>query len=343
MKERDSNIELLRIVATFFILIAHSNGWFLRDWGNITTWSAGEGFLVGLTRSFIQSITCIGVDLFILISGFYSIRPKLKSIINLFTILFFFYVGTYFLDICVGNMSFNWGDLFGNICAFSRQNWFLQCYLFLILLSPILNTFVENSSQRKLLIYILIFQLCAFYFGNIHNSTYFYFNNGYSITTFMLIYLVGRYSRLYAMEYFNKISIYKAIIIYMLSLVLIIFVRFFSNNEMQYLNYNSPLIILSSLLFFMLFTKMSFRNRFVNNIGTSCLAVYIFHTCTPIVNWFARYNVYIFNNFSFPCYLLLMLGGCLGIFVVAILLDKIRYIIAIPVFGVLEKNKCKYG
>lgn len=37
MKERDSNIELLRIVATFFILIVHCNGWFLQEWGEIDT------------------------------------------------------------------------------------------------------------------------------------------------------------------------------------------------------------------------------------------------------------------------------------------------------------------
>ena len=66
MKERDSNIELLRIIATIFILIVHCNGWFLQEWGGISTWSADRDFFVGLTRATIQSITYIGVDLFVL-------------------------------------------------------------------------------------------------------------------------------------------------------------------------------------------------------------------------------------------------------------------------------------
>lgn len=35
MKERDSNIELFRIVATMMILILHCNGWLLHDYGGI--------------------------------------------------------------------------------------------------------------------------------------------------------------------------------------------------------------------------------------------------------------------------------------------------------------------
>lgn len=337
MKERDSNIELLRVVSTLFILILHCNGWFLQEWGCITTWPAGKGMLVGLTRSIIQSVTCICVDVFILISGFYSIKPKLKSVVNLFSILAFFYVGTYLLEVVVSDVTFTWPTLIANLCAFSRENWFIQCYLFLILLSPILNAFVENNSQKQLLIYILIFGACAFYFGNIHDSTYFYFNGGYSVTKFILIYMVGRYLRLYGMSYFNTISKYKALVFYILSVAAIILVRFISKNEAQWLNYNSPLIILSALLFFVLFTKISFRSKFVNMLGASCLSVYIFHTCSPIINWFAKCDVYIFTQFSFPLYLLIMLGGCLVIFILAILLDKMRLLIVLPVLRLLYK------
>lgn len=343
MKERDSNIELLRIIATFFILIVHCNGWFLKEWGDITTWTAERDFFVGLTRSTIQSITCIGVDLFILISGFYSIKPKLKSIVNLFTILVFFYVGTYILDVLIGNVSFTWNQLVTNVFAFSRENWFIQCYLFLILLSPILNAFVEKCTKKSLLIYLTIFSLCAFYFGNFLNSTYFYFNEGYSITTFMLIYLVGRYLRLYGMSYFNKVSMYKSIMMYFVSLGLIIFVRFISNNEDQWLNYNSPLIIISAVLFFVIFTKISLKNKFINVVSLSCLSAYIFHTCSPIIHWFAKYDVYIFNNYPFILYLLMMFGSCLEVFTIAIILDKIRLLIATPVLYLTDKIVSKYN
>jgi peptidoglycan/LPS O-acetylase OafA/YrhL len=68
-KERDSNIELLRFVATFFILIVHCNGWFLIEWGEVTSWLHG-GCFVSAARVTIQCVTGLGVILFVLISVF---------------------------------------------------------------------------------------------------------------------------------------------------------------------------------------------------------------------------------------------------------------------------------
>ena len=35
---------------------------------------------------------------------------------------------------CLSDITFTWKHLIKNIFAFSRQNWFIQCYLFLMLL-----------------------------------------------------------------------------------------------------------------------------------------------------------------------------------------------------------------
>ena len=341
MRERDSNIELLRIVTTFFILILHCNGWFLQEWGGVSSWSADRGFLVGLTRTIIQSITCIGVNIFVLISGFYSIKPKIKSLLNLFSILVFFYVGTYLFGVVISDISFTWKHLIKNVCAFSRQNWFIQCYLFLMLLSPILNAFVDKCTKNSLLLYIVVFQLCSFYFGNIHESTYFYFNNGYSITTFMLLYLIGRYLKRYGNDYFDSVSKKRLIVLYLLSLLPIISILLLSKDSARWLGYNSPLLIISAVLFFLLFTKVTIRNRFINTIGISCISVYILHTCAPIIGWFVEYDIYIFNNYPFLLYLLLMIGGCIGVFFIAILLDKIRLQITTPIIKLINKIKCR--
>ncbi len=42
-KFRDSNIELLRIVATLFIVILHCNGWLLTFGDNPIYWNYGGG------------------------------------------------------------------------------------------------------------------------------------------------------------------------------------------------------------------------------------------------------------------------------------------------------------
>jgi hypothetical protein len=42
--------------------------------------------------------------------------------------------------------------------------------------------------------------------------------------------------------------------------------------------YSSPLVILSSVFFFLFFTKLSFQSQFINWISVSCFAVYLVHT-----------------------------------------------------------------
>lgn len=339
MKERDSNIELLRIVATFFILIVHCNGWLLCDWGGVS-WLSG-GYVVSAARITIQNITCIGVILFVLISGFYGIHPKLKSIVNLFTLLLFFYVGCYLLSCYYGNTPFGWRGLLKNVFAFSRENWFINCYLFLVLLSPILNAFMEKATARNARIYLGIFLACAFYWGCVNPSVYFYFNGGYSVTSMVLIYMIGRYMNLHAKEQIKRYKYSHLVLAYIGSLIILIAAFCIEKKTGWLLTcYCSPFSILTAICFFWLFYRMPLAsNKIVNWFGKSCLACFIFHTCNPIIVWLSEKDNYYFSNDSFLCYCGKMALIILGIFLVSIVLDKIRGFIFKPIIEYSGKIK----
>lgn len=85
-------------------------------------------------------------------------------------------------------------------------------------------------------------------------------------------------------------------------------VRFVSTNEERWLSYASPLLILSAAALLVCFARVHFQSRFVNWIAPSSLAVFIFHTCNPIIDWLIRLDVDSFNTNSFGMYLLIM-GG----------------------------------
>ena len=339
MRERDSNIELLRIVATLFILIVHCNGWFLREWGGVS-WLTG-GYAIGSARIIIQNISCIGVILFVLISGFYGIRPKLKSIVNLFTLLLFFYVGCYLLNCYIGNEIFVWKRLLKSCLVFSRENWFINCYLFLMLLAPIINAFMENTAVRNARIYLTIFLICAFYWGCISPSTYFYFNGGYSVTTMVLIYMIGRYMNIHVKEQIKKQKYSHLVLAYIISLLILIAVFCIEQKTGRPLTcYCSPFSIASAVCFFWLFYKMPIpSNPAINWIGKSCLACFIFHTCQPIIGWFASKDVTIFQNNSFLFYCGKMALMIIGVFIISIMLDKIRITVFKPVVNWAGKIK----
>ena len=81
---RSSNIELLRLVVTMFVLILHCNGWLLNDFYKLT-WESGDT-AAQIFRPLVQAVTVVAVNVFILISGFFFIKPKCKSLVNLFSV-----------------------------------------------------------------------------------------------------------------------------------------------------------------------------------------------------------------------------------------------------------------
>lgn len=273
MKERDSNIELLRILATLFILIVHCNGWFLREWGSITGWNTGST-AVAMSRILIQNISCLGVDLFILISGFYGIRPTLKSIVNLFTILVFFYVGCYLFSCYKGYEVFSFANLFDNLLAFSRKNWFINCYLFLMVLSPLINAYVDAADTKKLGLYTLLYCVVTMYFGYYRYNDYWAYNEGYSVVMMVGVYLVGSYmSRIKDTIAEVKYIYIAGVFVGLIAIMSVI--RVLSSNEEAWLHYGSPFTILAASLLFAMFYKLpKFHSKFINWVGASCLAAY---------------------------------------------------------------------
>lgn len=333
MKERNSNIELLRIVATLFIIILHCNGWFLREWGGITGWNTGSN-VVAISRIIIQNITVLGVPTFILISGFYGIRPKLKSIVNLFTCLLFFYVGCYLWNCCIGHESFSISGLQWKVLAFSSTNWFINSYLFLMLLSPLINAFADVVSTRKLCIYTLIYSVATLYFGFFFANEYWYYNQAYSVTMMVSVYLVGRcLNRI--IDRVERIKYWHLVYLFIGFIGLMSIFRVMSSNEETWLHYGSPITIATASILFMLFYRLpKFHNKWINWIGASCLAAFVFHTCDPVTTWLAETDVRSFTTDIFPLYCIKIGIIILGIFVSAILLDKIRLLIFNPLINV---------
>lgn len=337
MKERDSNIELLRIIATLFIMMLHCNGWMLSEYGGVDSWFA-HGNAIGISRVNIQNITVLGVDLFILISGFYGLRPKLKSIVNMFTLLLFFYVGCYSWNCVLGHDTFAWSNFGSNFLAFSRANWFINSYLFIMLLSPLINAFANSVSTRQLGFYTLIYCLLTIYFGSIVNNQYWWYNGGYSVVMMIGVYLVGRcLSRI--TEKIESIKYRYLVLAFVVLIAIMSIIRIFASDEEAWLNYGSPITIIAASVFFMLFYRMpKFHSKVINWIGSSCLAAYVLHTCYPMFPWLIRKDVSFLND-AYPLYCIKISAVIGGIFVLAILLDKVRMLLFKPLINWSGKIK----
>ena len=96
-KVRESNIELLRNISMFMILVIHAN---FVSLPRIGIEELSNNTIPSVTRFFIESLGIVAVNVFVFISGWFGIRTRLKSVLSfIYQILFFLLGGGYFVII----------------------------------------------------------------------------------------------------------------------------------------------------------------------------------------------------------------------------------------------------
>ena len=149
---RKSNIELLRIFSMILIVLVHTN-YFV--FGGVV----GEEIVQNAFRAFgrivFEQLCIVGVNVFVLISGYFGIRPTKKKFFNLmFQILF--WAG---LSAIVGQLSGVDVSLKAIAKTFwlGGYYWFVPEYVALFAFSPVLNKFIEHSTKKELFLIVSSF------------------------------------------------------------------------------------------------------------------------------------------------------------------------------------------
>lgn len=318
---RATNIELCRIISILLVLIVHSNYAFI-GWPN----SLNETSLI---RLFIQSFSIIGVNVFVLITGYFSTTPKKKSIVNLVTTVLYYGIILLILGYFIGRN----GISYKSILFLSSSNWFVLDYIGLLLFCPFLNSYVETATQSQFLKSVIMLIIFQMYFGWLPGFNL-DFNHGYSILSFMIIYLIGRYLRLYGLPFLKY-----PLLIYLICTIILTLMGYFSLKYNIGVNsikgsvwldtkvycYNNPIVIISSIAFFWFFVNTKIQDsKFINHISKSCLAVLLIHTSWVIVPYLKRFFIYNLHIESQSIQFISYLIGILIIFITCVLVDQIR-------------------
>ena len=336
--ERDSNIELCRIFSIICVLLVHSafayNGWPT----NLDETSFGLMLL--------ESFSIIGVNLFVFISGWFSIKLKLKTILNIVFFCFYYFVVLSLFTICLSGRGIAYDSLF----FVSKSNWFILDYLGLALLSPILNKFIENSSKREFRIILFLLFGYYFWFGFLPGENASDFREGYSIISFCFVYLLARYLRLYGVnKVFIKFSLYIYVFLSLLIFVgcyLILFLEYKTHILIpKWYGLSNPLVILSAISFFFVFQKQDIRiSKFINHISKSCLGILLFHASYGSKVLVEPYLVKYYNELCLEENILLIitnwLWGILIVFVVAVIIDQIRLFLFAKIYHLIDNKMC---
>lgn len=322
--ERQSGIELLRIIAMFMVLVLHV--YYAVGLSGATT--PFEIF----SRILVESLAIVSVDVFVLISGWFGITFKIKRIGGfLFQCLFFSIIVSIIIWLIKGMPHMDVKSIVGTLFIGKSYYWFVKCYLLLYVLSPVLNSFIDNADENKVGLIVLLFFVIMLIYG--WSDSMPEFQSGYSCISFVGLYLLARYVRKYCKAICNKPSIIFAAI-YIISSLLMAMIYFMLNKiNAPYeitrfvFSYDNPLVIAGAMSIVLLFSKIDFTSSIVNKVAKSSFSVYLLHSgpiawplylsvCNQISRSFAGSNMY-----------LVMFIFLVGVFILAIIIDQIRLII----------------
>ena len=326
-KTRDSNMELLRIVAMLFILLIHATYRALPfpDSAAIEA-NATSSFLLILSRSaFIM-----GVNLFIMLSGWFGIRPRLSRLSELlFQILFFGVLCLIVAYTATGSLPNSPVQCMLSILLLNESSyWFIKCYLALYLFAPVLNAFVEHATKRQFTLVLCGLFGFQFAFGWIFEATT-WILAGYSLPFFMCLYLLARYMHVHQPR-FTQFSRATDLAIYLGTVALVTITAF----TLRHFNlggflffYNSPTTILAATYLLLFFSKLRFTSKVVNWLAVSTLAIYLTHSSDFLARYYdgaIRQWFYTETRTTFICYAILMMTG---VFFGSIFIDKLRLLL----------------
>lgn len=312
-------MEMLRIVAMFLVLVVHADFYSL---GGPTAEDFSINPLSAFTRSLIESVSIVCVDVFVLISGWFGIRPSLKGGCNFAFQCAFFLFGIYAIMLITGNAQLTLKGIAGCLCL-THLNWFIRAYIGLYILSPVLNIFLEKSSRRTLEIFLIAFFVFQTIYG--WSGAAKFVEQGYSTYSFIGLYILARYTRTHVDR---KVTAWGGVI-YILSVITNTIMYFFMRKlgiGIDIYSYVNPIVILGSLGLLLWFSNLKIRHsKVINWIAKSSFGVFLIHTnpniCEPI---FKMLMIHVYENYNGIICLVATFLTLLAIFVLGILFDQPR-------------------
>lgn len=309
-KERNSSLEILRLICIFHVVFWHSAGPYLNQ---ISGSNLGDALI-------INAITNNTNLIFMLISGYFGIRFNLEKLIKLDLCIIFYDLLFMFLT---GN--FGLKTLITCFLPITFENhWFVSCYFVIALFSGFLNRIPEalsRTSFRNLLLLLLFvfYVMPTVFFHELIEDT------GKGVVCMTIMYLAGRYIRLYLSErHFRKdrlaiLFFGNLLVISTLNLALTTASGTFMG---MYCRDNSIFIVVNAVCAFLFFREFYISIPLINHLSQSVVFLYCIEGyMRQIFNRFVDLGAHV-NDWYFTGTVLVY---AVSVFAACLLLHEVRY------------------
>ena len=273
--KRDSNFEILRIICIFMVIMQHFGFWGKFD-------ISGDITANTIILQTIVNFGKVGVNCFMLITGYYMINSEFKfsKVLKLAGTVWFYSWSFGVIFILWNYHTIDFNTFIKTIFPITTgQYWFITIYLIIYALSPMLNgaaKAIGKEKYRNTLVFLYVLWTIMPILP---------IELGWSVTNIgwmMLMYLTGSYIRLYGAG--NKEAgkyLFNAVFTYILLMLLtllwdsevgkVVYQRTIAQKENLF-------IVLPSLYLFAFFSKIKVKqSKIINRLASCSFAVYLIH------------------------------------------------------------------
>ena len=315
MKQRQSNIELLRCLLMLMIVIIHFLGHNILSATNPIDINNPHFYTANLLLAFCEC----AVDCFVLISGWFLINFSIRKIIM-------FLLPIAFYQFVISCIYYPYG---GSISISPFHYWFVPPFVALMILSPVINKALKSISKKKLQVILLC--LTLIFILPIQSLSGMYGKNAF---IFIYIYCLGFYLKNHFDNKYSKITylslfLISVLLIFAETIVLGKTNHYEGTRTLSY-SYDNILIIFAAVFLLLFFSKLELQSNVINKISLSAFFVYII---TENENVYSNpdYSIYkILDVQSWEAnnlFIIKIIGASILLFSIAILVDITRRLI----------------
>lgn len=334
LTKRNYGIDLLRIVAMFFVIILH-----------ICSYGGVSDNIVQFTQrayavDLLQAVAYCAVNCYALISGFVGIKsePRYTNLVLLWMQGLTYSVIFSVVSVVIGINTFSPSLAIRSLFPIMTNRWwYLTKYVVLFLLMPILNLAIKNIPKKKMLLVLILLGTLYMTSELVFRESVFDTAGGYSVTWLAFLYMVGAYVAFYDIPF--KIRKWQALLLFIactactflwkvvIEQVTLLYMGS-AKFGLWFYRYTSPTVLIAAIALLLLFAKMRIsRAALISVVSPLTFGVFLIHTNSYFLR--ALCKVFVDNIAETPWYFVIIrvVFAAVCVFLICAGIDYLRLFI----------------